>query len=139
MTHWTPMTVAPKSRWSAGSATFTTVPSIKARLEPRIVAASTHLPDDSGHGLGESPDRITPSSHGSRINVVILAYTLCASKMGRPGSRGGPILSPRLKLIRPARTSRAQTFKVFTHANFTSAVERYAPHFCRYEWEAALD
>src|ERR1700674_5816514 len=72
MTHWTPTTVALKSRCSAGKATFTTVPSMKARLEPRIVAASTHLPDDLGHGLVESPDRITPSSQGSRINVVIV-------------------------------------------------------------------
>ena len=36
--------VAPSFSWSAGSATFTAVPSIDAMLEPRIVAASTHLP-----------------------------------------------------------------------------------------------
>ena len=53
---------------------------MKARLEPRIVAASTHLPDDFGHGLAESPDRITPSSHGSRISVVIVGYA------ARPGT-----------------------------------------------------
>jgi hypothetical protein len=44
---------------------------MKAMLEPRIVAARTHFPDDFGHGFAERPDLITPSSQGSRINVVI--------------------------------------------------------------------
>jgi hypothetical protein len=34
--------VAPKSRWSAGSATFTTVPSMKVMLDATIVAISVH-------------------------------------------------------------------------------------------------
>src|ERR1700682_6066754 len=93
MTHWTPTTVALKSRCSAGKATFTTVPSMKARLEPRIVAASTHLPDDFGHGLVESPDRITPSSHGSRINVVIVDYAARQSILAQPRTRAAFLLS----------------------------------------------
>ena len=48
---------------------------MNARLEPRIVAASTHLPDDFGQHAARSPDRITASPHGSRIKVVIVAAT----------------------------------------------------------------
>jgi hypothetical protein len=48
---------------------------MNAMLDPRIVAARTHLPEDFGHGVGASPDRITPSAHGSRIKVVIVTAT----------------------------------------------------------------
>jgi hypothetical protein len=44
---------------------------MNAMLEPRIVAARIHFSDDFGHGAVTRPDRITPSSHGSRINVDI--------------------------------------------------------------------
>jgi hypothetical protein len=47
---------------------------MNARLEPRIVAARTHFSDDFGQGVVAAEARITPSSHGERSNVVILAY-----------------------------------------------------------------
>src|ERR1700757_3734087 len=55
----------------AGRATLTTVLSMNAMLEPRMVAASTHGLAFSAHGLLEAPDWITASSHGCRI---ILAF-----------------------------------------------------------------
>ena len=39
-----------RSFWSAGRATFTTVPSMKTRLDPRIVAARIHFADDFEQG-----------------------------------------------------------------------------------------
>src|SRR5215211_6849796 len=45
---------------------LTTVPSIKAMLDPRIVAASTHGPLPAGQGASARFARITPSSHGNR-------------------------------------------------------------------------
>ena len=52
-----------QGRLKAGSATLTTVLSMKAMLEPRIVAASTHLPLLPEVLLG-SPARIAASSQG---------------------------------------------------------------------------
>src|SRR5436190_608690 len=63
-THWTSATVAPSSRCSAGRATLTTVPSMKARLEPSTVVASTHGRAASAHGGEGRAARTTPSSHG---------------------------------------------------------------------------
>src|SRR5438093_5103468 len=63
-THWTSATVAPSSRCSAGRATLTTVPSMKARLEPSTVVASTHGRAASAQGGEERAARTTPSSHG---------------------------------------------------------------------------
>src|SRR5258708_33177069 len=48
---------------SAGSATLTTVPSMKAMLDPRIVAANTHAPALAEGSPGE-PARIAASSQG---------------------------------------------------------------------------
>src|SRR5256885_4792982 len=42
MTHWTWVIVACRPVCSAGSATLTTVPSMKVMLEARIVATSVH-------------------------------------------------------------------------------------------------
>src|SRR5471030_3039033 len=49
---------------SAGSATLTTVPSMKARLDPRMVAASTHGCASREHGAAALPDCIEAASHG---------------------------------------------------------------------------
>src|ERR1700736_6083757 len=57
---------------SAGNATLTTVPSMKAMLDARIVAASTQRPRDFGHGAVAGRDRITLSSEGSRTTAHIL-------------------------------------------------------------------
>src|ERR671930_1500705 len=64
MTHWTSTTVAPSSCCSAGRATVTTVPSMKARLEPGTVVASTQGRAASAHGGEGRAARTTPSSHG---------------------------------------------------------------------------
>src|SRR5581483_4531583 len=53
---------------NAGKATLTTVPSMNAMLEPRIVAASTHGRDFSTQGAAKAPARITASSHGCFIS-----------------------------------------------------------------------
>ncbi len=42
MTHCTSVIVAWRSAWSAGSATLTTVASMKVRLDPRMVATRVH-------------------------------------------------------------------------------------------------
>jgi hypothetical protein len=62
--------VAWKLDWSAGRATLTTVPSIKAMLEPRMVAASTQGPAFALHGAPAFRDRMTPSSHGGFMETV---------------------------------------------------------------------
>src|SRR5258707_13818778 len=60
---------------SAGSATLTTVLSMKAMLEARIVAASTQRACDFGHGAVAGRDRITLSSQGSRTTAhILVAY-----------------------------------------------------------------
>src|ERR1700721_242016 len=56
------VTVPPRLDWSAGNATLTTVLSIKAMLEPRIVAARIHRPDVPGHGTSALTDRTSASS-----------------------------------------------------------------------------
>src|ERR1700724_1294679 len=55
----------------AGRATVTTEPSMKAMLEPRMVAAKTH-----GRARSAQPDvsaaaRMTPSSQGARPKLII--------------------------------------------------------------------
>src|SRR5438445_13627409 len=63
--------VACKSACSAGSATFTTVPSMNAMLDPRIVAANAHAPRPAQE---ESvlPANITAWSHGNLAPLVII-------------------------------------------------------------------
>src|SRR5215472_6070215 len=71
MTHWTSEIVAPRADWSAGNATFTTVPSIKAMLEPRMATAITQplfAGDGSTHGFA----RITASSQGGLAMLAII-------------------------------------------------------------------
>jgi hypothetical protein len=48
----------------AGNATLTTVPSIKAMLEPRMVAARIHGSETGARKTPAGRARITPSSHG---------------------------------------------------------------------------
>src|SRR5262245_39787555 len=64
-THCTPMSVVLNSRCSATSATFTTVPSMNAMLEARIVAANIHGLEVCRQGVAEQDEpRMTPSSQG---------------------------------------------------------------------------
>ena len=75
MTHCTSMIVAFRFACSAGNATFTTVPSMNAMLEARIVATSTQRALDFGHGAVAGRDRITFSSQGSpKIANIFSAY-----------------------------------------------------------------
>src|SRR5579862_9969157 len=66
MTHCTSTTVAWRLDCRAGKATLTTVLSMNAMLEPRIVADRIHGRDFSRHGAA-APLRITASSHGCFI------------------------------------------------------------------------
>jgi len=43
--------------------------SMKAMLEPRMVAAKTHGRDSGRHGIAGRPERMTASSHGCRIQI----------------------------------------------------------------------
>src|SRR2546421_4152396 len=54
-----------------GSATVTTEPSMKAMLDPRIVATSTHRPTFCVQGVGLATERITPSSQGAFTKFAI--------------------------------------------------------------------
>src|SRR5260221_14007311 len=71
MTHWTSTRLALSSRCSAGRATFTTVPSMNAMLEARIVAARIHGAVVGGHGEAHGAARMTPASDGGGENPVI--------------------------------------------------------------------
>src|SRR5439155_14767549 len=74
--HCTSATVACRSRCNTGSATLTTVPSIKAILDPRIVAARIQAPlflfvleEVTGDGAGA--EWMTPESHGGLSMLAI--------------------------------------------------------------------
>src|SRR6266568_2525628 len=71
MTHWTSTRLALSSRCSAGRATFTTVPSMNAMLEARIVAARIHGAVVGAHGVGHGAARMTPASEGGGGNPLI--------------------------------------------------------------------
>src|SRR6267143_3437838 len=63
-THCISTTVAWKLAWIAGRATFTTVLSMKAMLEPRIVATSIQVLALAAHGTPAPAVRIATSSQG---------------------------------------------------------------------------
>src|ERR1700730_564972 len=65
MTHCASTIVPFRFVWSAGNATFTTVPSMKAILEARVVATSTQCPANFEQGAAAGRERIMLSSHGS--------------------------------------------------------------------------
>src|SRR5216684_448821 len=69
-THCISTTVAWKVAWIAGRATFTTVLSMKAMLEPRIVATSIHVLALAAHGTPASVVRFTTSSHGVLMKAM---------------------------------------------------------------------
>src|SRR5712671_6777204 len=69
-THCISKTVTWKVAWIAGRATFTTVLSMKAMLEPRIVATSIQVLALAAHGTPASVVRFTTSSHGVLIKAM---------------------------------------------------------------------
>src|SRR5215469_3771712 len=54
-----------------GRATLTTEPSIKAMLDARMVATSTHTPTWGAQGVTWGAERITPSSQGDFTKVAM--------------------------------------------------------------------
>src|SRR6266487_6584162 len=82
MTHCTSTIVAFRFVCSAGNATLTTVLSIKAILEARVVATSTQRPAIFEHGALAGRERITLSSHGSRIDVSMMTASHCRVLFG---------------------------------------------------------
>src|SRR5690606_26652756 len=77
-THCTPVDPAENTAWMDGSARFTTVPSMNARLEPRIAATSTHGLSRAGHGTRRCVARARfPAS-----TSIVSAYDIGASGNG---------------------------------------------------------
>src|SRR5882672_11406188 len=66
-THCICVIVAPRLACNAGSARLTTVPSMNARLDPRMVAASIQGATPGGQGTVVAEELRTPSSHGCPI------------------------------------------------------------------------
>jgi hypothetical protein len=70
-THCTSARLAPNSRCSAGSATFTSVESMNTMLEATVVAASTPRACWAVHGVVHGVARMTAESEGSDGNAAI--------------------------------------------------------------------
>jgi len=56
--------------WIAGRATFTTVLSMNAMLDPRMVAVSIQIFASAPHGTPSSADRIMASSQGVFMQAI---------------------------------------------------------------------
>jgi hypothetical protein len=85
-----------------GSATLTAEPSMKAMLEPRMVAANTQ-----GFARSTQPGvavaaRITPSSHGARPEMII-GYMAIQSAVAHLGTL--PLMGSTLKIAPKAADS----------------------------------
>src|SRR5579863_2690159 len=83
-THCTSTTVALKLACIAGRATFTTVLSMNAMLEPRIVAARTHGFALSSHPPPRLPDRKVTTSQGVLIETMDAIPGGLAQNIARP-------------------------------------------------------
>src|SRR5260370_42497942 len=97
--HCTSVAVAFSSLWMTGKATLTTEPSMKAMLDPRMVATRTHTPTRGALGAASGAERMTPSSQGAFTKVAICGSpslylyvtTFCvSSQVGKrlPAQRG---------------------------------------------------
>src|SRR6266511_3791637 len=74
MTHCTSTIVAFRFVCSAGNATLTTVLSINAMLDARVVATSTQRPASFEQGAADGRERIMLSSQGSWTDVNMMAF-----------------------------------------------------------------
>src|SRR5271165_2009205 len=92
MTHCTSTTLAPKLVCSAGKATFTTVLSMKAMLDARIVVVSTQAPAAPLHGEVALWESITASSQGGLIRL----WMYCAAEGVRRMTPGRAEIGGRL-------------------------------------------
>src|SRR5437764_3803533 len=107
-THCTPTTVAPRLCCSAGNATLTTVLSMKAMLEARIVAVRIHGLDSSPQGCVVVAALTAISSHGV-FTVVFSRYLWMRAVMNwvrnAEGSCKSERLSARPHVSRPTATA----------------------------------
>src|ERR1700741_5137587 len=87
MTHCTSTIVAFSFVCSAANATFTTVLSMKAILEARVVATSTQRPANFGQGALAGRERITLSSQGSRIDANMIESSRCPAVVAQSSVR----------------------------------------------------
>src|SRR5207237_7297585 len=78
-THWPSIAVALRFACRAGSATFTTVPSMNDMLEPRMVAARIQRPCALPHDDVDLFADITPSSHGGLSRFIWLTRVIDSS------------------------------------------------------------
>src|ERR1700720_4372541 len=76
MTHCTSTMFAWNAFCSVGMATLTTVLSMKAILEARIVAVRIHGPASGLHGAAALPDRMGVPSQGVRMAPMGCAYLM---------------------------------------------------------------
>jgi hypothetical protein len=76
MTHCASITVAPRLDCKAGNATFTTVLSIKAMLDPRIAAVRIQVPARGGRGAVAGWDRIAASSQGAFMSAKMIGLSM---------------------------------------------------------------
>src|SRR5262245_40041610 len=81
--------VASKFDCNAGNATLTMVPSIKARIEPRIVATKIHGRAAGEHGADAGAERITAASHGCAGEADNLTRSRSRLFMAVSCARGG--------------------------------------------------
>ena len=75
-THCASNALACRSRWIAGNATLTTVPSTKAMLEPMIEATSTQRLAAAVQGAARAPWRVAPASQGPLMALLDMVRAL---------------------------------------------------------------
>src|ERR1700742_2969103 len=77
MSHWASAPLASRLRWIAGSATLTTVPSMKAMLEPSTALTSVQRPAlASGEGVAAAGMRAFSAAREGRVSVRLPAEAL---------------------------------------------------------------
>ncbi len=90
ITHCVPAAPAARSRWIAGNATFTTDPSMNARLEPSTVAASVRVRAAAAQGTGAAGAFWrTPRSHGPRETTITGSALAGRAGRAKPGPYPG--------------------------------------------------
>src|SRR6266849_120590 len=86
ITHCSSVAVAARLFCIAGSATLTTVPSMNAMLEPRMVVTRIHRPTSRAHGAETGRERMTPSSQGA-LPIAIIRFLRDAGAAGQLSCR----------------------------------------------------
>src|SRR5262245_54447090 len=123
ITHCASNTDALNSRCSAGIAMLTTVPSMKAMLEARMVAARIHGAAARAHGAACGTARTAASSQGSLVKLVrgslgpahsvgLPSFRTLEGRSGIQHSAKGPSLDPGLPLRGPQDDAHDQRLAV---------------------------